>query len=274
MITKSILQAKDLAGKERFSFLKANKELMLAEKKAVPVKFTDDATYMPSLYQVEKEIATKTAFGSIPENADVVRVKVVANACWFMDSQFDVLIDDSAKRSIENNKSLIKHLRDHEYKINAEVGDVQDIYLEDIMLTELGWNGKGKTQCVIFETDIRKDYDEGVFKKYRDGKINQHSIGLQYKKIDMAIYYEDDEKEIDFWNKYYPKIINKDVADQYGFFFVVSEYKLLENSAVILGSNSLTPTLEVSSTKTLPPKSTENFPHFDLSKAIAETKFN
>jgi hypothetical protein len=176
--------------------------------------------------------------------------------------------------------SLIKHIRDHEYKLSAEVGDVADIYLQDVSLTDLGLKEKGKTQCVIFETDIRKDYDPVIFDKYRTGKINQHSIGLQYVKIEVAIKDEGDEKEMDFWNKYYSKIINKEVADQYGFFFVVSEYKLLENSAVLFGSNELTPTISVTeqpkslSTDEQPVTTTEDQPQFNISKAIADINFN
>lgn len=266
---KQILQAKNLNGSDRFAFLKESRKSMIAEKRAMPVKFTDIVSFNPDLYTVKSGIATKAA--KISEDADTVRVKVVANACWFVDSQFDVLIDDSAKKSINDRKQLIKHIRDHEYKVNAEVGDVQDIYLQDILLTDLGWQAKGKTQCVIFETDIRKDYDEGVFMKYRDGKINQHSIGLRYIEIELAINDPEDEKEIDFWNKYYSDIINKEIPDEYGFFFVVKEYSLLENSCVLMGSNQYTPTLEVSSTKQL--QTTDAAPQFNLNKAIEETKF-
>lgn len=271
----------ELKGNELLSFIKENKQLLISEKKALPVKFAEPVAYSPEFFGVKEGIATKAAISDIPATATSIRVKVVANACWFMDSQFDVLVDDSAKTTIKQRKPLIKHIRDHEYKLAAEVGDVADIYLQDVALTDLGLKEKGKTQCVIFETDIRKDYDKIIFDKYRTGKINQHSIGLQYIKIELALKDEEDEKEMDFWNKYYAKIINKELADQYGFFFVVQEYKLLENSCVLFGSNELTPVLEVSQSKAEPDSTTEapvitmqQQPQFNLDEAISKFKFN
>jgi hypothetical protein len=145
--------------------------------------------------------------------------------------------------------------------VGAEVGDVVNIYSQDISLSELGLNQKGTTQVLIFETDIIKEYNPVVFKKYRAGKIKQHSIGLMYIRIALAINDEENEKEYDFWNKYYDQVINKDIVDERGYFWVVSEIKLLENSAVLFGANELTPTLDVKSdTLFLPLKGTEEEP--------------
>jgi len=89
-----------------------------------------------------------------------------------------------------------------------------------------------------------KDYNEKVFNQYKMGRVNQHSIGLQYLQLELAINDEESEKEFDFWNKYYDQIINKEEADKKGFFWVVQEIRLIENSAVLFGSNEATPTLD------------------------------
>jgi hypothetical protein len=47
------------------------------------------------------------------------------------------------------------------------------------------------------------------------------------------------------WNKYYPMVINKEVADEKGFFWAVTEAKVIEGSAVIKGSNEFTPVMEI-----------------------------
>ena len=75
--------------------------------------------------------------------------------------------------------------------------------------------------------------------------MNQHSIGLQYVKIELAINDKDEKEEFKAWEKYFPLAINKSKAESQGYFWAVKEYKLLENSAVLFGSNELTPTLEV-----------------------------
>ena len=111
-------------------------------------------------------------------------------------------------------------------------------------LRELGLDMDGTTESIIYVGDVKKEYNAKIFDKYKKGRIKQHSIGLHYVKLDLAINDEDWGKEKDFWDKYYPQVINKEVTDERGYFWVVGEYKLIENSAVLFGSNVLTPTLD------------------------------
>ncbi len=83
-----------------------------------------------------------------------------------------------------------------------------------------------------------------VNKQDKLSKINQHSIGLKYIKIALAINDEDYKEEFEVWNKYFENVINKDKAEVNGFFWAVQEIKLIENSAVLFGSNEVTPTLD------------------------------
>lgn len=268
-----------LSGKELTKFLVDNKEELITDKKSI-IKRTDPVSCIPSLYDIQGDKVEKI-FGAkkINEDADTVRVKVVANTALYMDSQWDVLIPDCWKNSIKTRKNMIPHLKDHIHETEAEVGDVVDIYSQDISLTDLGVNKRGKTQCLIFETDIRKSYNERVFAKYKSGKANQHSIGLQYVKMDVAINDEESEKEYDFWQKYIKQLINPEEAEERGFFWVIQEIKLLECSIVLFGANPLTPTLDVKADTFIQPDeqqelSTEEEPlPFDLMKAIQETKF-
>ena len=77
---------------------------------------------------------------------------------------------------------------------------------------------------------------------------------MKYVKYDMAINDEDYPNEFEAWNKYYPEIANKKTADEKGYFWYVLEAKVVEGSAVPLGSNFVTPTLE--NNKSEPPKDT------------------
>lgn len=241
----------NLTGKDLHKFLIENKEDLVAQKKSM-LKYTEAIEYAPELFLLKEGTATKSAVGEIPKDANTVRVKVVANSAWFCDSHMDVLIPDCWSKSIKERKGLIPHLCDHEHKVgtDAEIGDVVDIYSQELSLSELGLNKTGTTQALIFITDVKKAYNEVVFNKYRTGKIKQHSIGLMYVKIELAINDEESEKEYAFWTKYYQNVINKDLIEEKGYFWVVSEIKLLENSAVLFGSNILTPTLEVKSDDT------------------------
>lgn len=250
----------NLKGKELFKFLTENKKELIAQKRSM-LKRTDPVYSSPVFFNVKGDTITKTAIGEIQPDATSLRVKVVANTALYFDSQKDVLLPDCWKKSIKDRKGLIPHLHDHKHELEAEVGDVHDIYSQEITLYDLGVNRAGSTQSLIFETDIRKSYNETVFNKYKAGKIKQHSIGLQYVKIELAINDEEYEKEMDFWNKYISLIINKEEAEEAGYFWVVPEIILLENSSVLFGSNRLTPTLEVKTdTQNQPASTTEDEP--------------
>ncbi|WP_430897645.1 MULTISPECIES: hypothetical protein [unclassified Paraflavitalea] len=277
-------QLQNLKGKELFSYLKSNKESLIKRKKSI-IKHSDAVFYDNSL--VTKEgIVVKANFNTPKtiEDTGEVMVKVVANTSLWCDSHMDVLLRDSAKKSMKERKGLIPHLKNHDYTLESELGDVKSIYYEDIALRDLGVNKPGSAQCLIFETNILKSCDEKIYYKYLQGRVKQHSIGLQYMKLELAINDPDSEKEFDFWNKYIEQVINPEVCIERGYFWVVPEYKLIENSAVLFGSNMLTPTLEIGnsnkgiedeSTQFQPPAGTEKESEsaFDVMKAIEETTF-
>lgn len=237
-----------LKGKSLFDFLVKNKKALINDKKSMPVKFCDSFQHSATVKFKTKSGAVKDAASDDtedPTDTDIIRVEVIANTALWMDSQSDVLLVDAAKRSIQQRKMLMVHISNHDYKVQSKVGEVVDVQLRVMAWKDLGVNIPGETQVIVFITDVMKSYDEKIFNQYKAGKINQHSIGLCYISggIELAINDPDYEKEIDFWNKYIDTIGNKDEAIAQGYFWVISEFKLLENSSVLFGSNILTPTL-------------------------------
>lgn len=275
-----------LQGKSLFKYLVDNKKSLVDQKKSAweegyfAHKRCDPVSGPPSYYRVKNDKTAKTAIGDIPPDATSVLVKVVGNAAWWCDTQMDVLVPDCWKKSIQERQGMMPHIHDHKFMIEAEVGDVRKVYSQDVSLVDLGLSKAGTTQCLIWETDIIKEYNPKIFDRYKRGKINQHSISLNYVRIELAINDEDYEKEIDFWNKYAPNVINQDVINDRGYFWVIQEIKVIENSCVLLGANELTPTLSVSekfdtgqapSIDTHVPPSPDNA--FDFMKAFRETTF-
>lgn len=251
----------ELKGAELKQYLLANKKALIKEKKSMYVK-RDALAVMPSLYMPKKDGqgVAKAEPNAIPADVDSVHVKVIANTALWCDSHMDVLLPDCWEKSIKERKGFIPHLHDHIHKLDAELGIVTDIYSQTMSLSELGINKQGVTQCLIFETDILKSYNQMAFDKYKSGRINQHSIGLWYVQLELAINDESSEKEYDFWKKYVDKVINKELVEEMGFFWVVPEIKLVENSAVLFGANIHTPTLDVKDTLGQPPIGTEPQP--------------
>lgn len=244
-----MLKYDHLKGKELYKFLVENKKALINEKKSLPVKFADGFVHSTKLQFKTKSGAFKDVMSNDtedPTDTDVLRVEVIANTCLWMDSQSDVLLIDSSKRSIKNNKDMMKHIHDHIYQVSAKIGEVVNVELRTMAWKDLGVQIPGSTQVIVFITDVMKSYNEQIFNQYKAGKINQHSIGLRYVTLEMAINDPDYEKEIDFWNKYIDLIGNKQEAIDQGYFWIVPEIKLLENSCVLFGSNPLTPTISTS----------------------------
>jgi hypothetical protein len=86
-----------------------------------------------------------------------------------------------------------------------------------------------------------------MFEQYKQGFVTNHSVGMRYVKLDIAINDTDYEKEKDYYDKYITQVINSDDAEKQGYFWVVTEAKAIEGSAVPMGSNPITPTINIKS---------------------------
>lgn len=250
-----------LKGKQLFDFLVKNKSQLIATKKA-SIKYSDSIVYQPSILVRAKKHTTKAGAADPDdiEETGIVKVKVVCNTAWWCDSQYDVLTDTCYDKSIADKGILIPHIADHIHTSTSHVGDVKAVYTQKVSLKDLGLTMDGNTTCAIMETNVREDYNDLTYKFYKNGKINQHSIGLIYVSIGMCINDKDYLPEFEMWNKYYDKVINKDLIDEEGFFWVVPEIKWVENSCVLLGCNELTPTLEITDTGKLAAIGTKDQP--------------
>lgn len=240
--------------KKRMDFLSSNKDEVLKMKKSI-IKISD-VFKMP-------DFANKSIQQPLIENEiDKLKVKVVANTALWIDSQLDMLLPDCWKKSITERIDYIPHLHDHLRQIDAKVGEVEAIYGQYLTFNELGIPGIGQTQALIFETNIMKEYNEMVFNQYKAGKINQHSISLQYISLLLAVNDSNQSKEFANWNQYLPMAINPQAAIDAGYFFIVKECRIIENSCVLFGANEITPTLEVieipNSSEDLPQKAQIN----------------
>jgi len=65
-----------------------------------------------------------------------------------------------------------------------------------------------------------------------------------YQKLELAVNDPESKQEFAVWQKVINKIANKETAIKQGYFWHVSEAKLIEISAVLSGSNELTMTVD------------------------------
>lgn len=231
-------QRKDFKTQKEFiRYLIANKSDLIQLKKAA-IKFTDSFAVNNS---VEKNIATH-----YPDDIEsgVIKRTIIANTYNWLDSHDDVHIENVFERSIKNNSDKVFHLHDHKREVTAKVGKPTSIYEKSISWKDLGVNIEGKTMSLFLDSDIIKELNPAIFNQYFRKEINQHSVGMQYVTLDLAANDENNKDEFATWGKYFNRIGNKEKAIEQGYFWAVTEAKLLEVSAVLVGSNELTPTVE------------------------------
>lgn len=140
---------------------------------------------------------------------------------------------------------MIMHLQEHEMEFESIISSGNELkaYTKRFNWSELGYSYVGTTEALMFDSTILKKRNEYMLNQYASGWVVNHSVGMYYVKIDLAINDENSPNEFEAWKKYYPQIANQDLADQIGYFWYVLEAKCIEGSAVPLGANACTPTL-------------------------------
>lgn len=130
-------------------------------------------------------------------------VKVAFNRANIKDSDGDILTPSAFTKSIKERGSLIYHLTDHVWKWSESFIGKPETFMEGDLLV-------GSTKIDL------KSNPHGAFMhaRYMKGEVNQHSIGGYTIKQNKKSDYNE-----------------------------ITEFMLLEGSAVLWGANSETPTL-------------------------------
>jgi len=234
IIDKSKYQTKE----ELFKFLRDNKKTLIAQKKAT-LKHSDGiiVAQMP----ISKGFAVKAA----NNDSNVLLATVVINTTNYLDSHDDVHISGLWSKTLQENKNIF-HLQEHQNEFSKIISSGNDLkaYTKEYKWEELGYNFEGETEALIFESSIKRERNDFMFNQYKNGWVDNHSVGMQYVKLDLAIN-ENDTEEKQIWDRYINLIANKQQAINQGFFWAVTEAKMFEGSAVVRGSNDATPTISI-----------------------------
>ena len=256
--------------KELYKFLVENKEQLLSQKKSE----TKEADGIGLDYIVIKDdngielnkdnvIKLHKSTPNTLLEKDMIEVKVVINTTNIMDSHKDVHIPGLWDKSLSENKRIM-HIQEHKFhEFKSIISSGNDLIATVKMYNwkELSLKTKGKTQTLKFQSKVRKKRNEYMFGLYAKGLVDNHSVGMRYVKLVLCINDEDYRAEKETWDKYYPKIVNNDEANKHGYFWAVTETKVIESSAVPNGSNPITPTTSI--------KSKEDNEDFDTPKMKA-----
>jgi len=232
--------------KELFDFL-VEKESDIFYVKKSALKYADSFT---GGIQTLKDfgIASKSNLADSNE----LKVKAVINTTNLLDSHGDVHIKGLWDKSLSENKR-IKHLQEHKMAFDKVIsdGDSLKAYAKEYNWKELGYDVEGKTQALVFESIVKRERNAFMFNEYKEGRVDNHSVGMRYVKMITCINDEDYGAKYEAWQKYSKFVVNKVDLEKRRYFWAVTEAKAIEGSAVVLGSNQITPTISISENKTI-----------------------
>lgn len=252
---------------ERIDWHIANKSLLIAQKKST-IKHADAISFMVPLISEKGDSIIKSE--AIPDTATRIKVRAIINTTKLFDSHGDVHIDQLWNKSLKETKDNYL-VNQHNFSFEGIISDEVKAFVKQMTWKELGFGGyEGTTQALVYDTVIDKSDSPDMFERYRKGKVKNHSVGMRYVKVEMAADDDRYEKEKAVWDKYYPQIANKADVDAVGVFWAVTEAKNIEGSAVVKGSNFVTPTFSVQETKNQPGNSTDDEPPNDTRKGLLE----
>jgi len=248
MIVVKEFPDKEFATKEDlFTALRENKSLLIAQKKMI-TKQADSAFHYVGIENEKGEIIK----AELTNEADISKLKgvLVINTTNLLDSHGDVHLKGIWKKSVKEQKNILL-LQEHKMTFDHIISDSVSAKVKTMNWKDLGFELEGDTEALIFDTEIDKNRNEFMFSQYSKGYVKEHSVGMRYVKLELAINSESkwDVEEKAAWDKYYPEIANKELADQRMYFWAVPEAKVIEGSAVVKGSNFATPTISISAVK-------------------------
>ncbi len=225
-----------------FAFLKKHKQDLIAAK-----KYQDkhaDALYFSVPLTCNKGEAIKAE--TIKDaNIDVIKAKVVINTTNILDSHGDVHIPGIWNKSVKESKNLYL-LQEHRMQFDKIIADGIKPSLKNYTWAELGFpEYPGETQALVFDAEIQSERNKYMFEQYLKGYVSNHSVGMRYVNMFLCIdseekYYREEKENFD---KYIKDVVNSKDVD--GYFWAVTEAKIIEGSAVVRGSNAATPTLSI-----------------------------
>jgi len=239
---------------ELIEFLVKNKESIMTQKKA-ELKHADCVSFSPVIVR-DKSSAEKANEPINVDSLTELKVVVIINTSNLLDGHGDVHIPNLWKKSLKENK-MIMHLQEHRMQFDKIISDSNNLkaFTRDFSWAELGFSFEGNTQALVFESTIERKQNEFMFLQYANGYVKNHSVGMRYVQLVFCVNDDNFGAEFEAWEKYFPMIANQERAEEKGFFWAVKEAKVIEGSAVPLGSNWITPTLD-NNAKQEPPEGT------------------
>ena len=230
---------------EMFKALKANKHMIIADKKANIYKSMDKGqSVLCKTINPNKFI--ETSKGLMTDNT---KWYFVVNTTKILDSHKDLHKDGIWNKSSKDQQGKNYLVDTHNMSMLTTIADKStiDIFVATIPFSAIGKDYTGNTQALIYavrKTDIIMDKATEWLDK---GYDIEGSVKMQYVNIELAMNStsKDDVEEFKVYNDNINEVANKDDFESIEYFWAVSEAKNIgESSLVLRGSNGATGVLD------------------------------
>lgn len=206
--------------------------------------------------------------------SDIIEVKALINSTNVIDSHLDLHTIKTWNKSVQEHKTTYV-LQEHKNAFTHVLSRKGVNTNETMNFKDFGFQNMEFT-ANISTFQLKREDNPFMFDQYAQGKVTNHSVGMLYVmgKIELAYYDEDSEKNMEFFEKYKKQALNPETADEFGYFWVVSEAMKREGSPVVFGSNPITPTLSVSNFDPSKPQSNPDKNEPPIGTQNEEKKYN
>ncbi len=233
---------------DQFKWLVENQANLKAQRKSEPKKSDSFSSYSFAINEKGERLKSEDMIDNPGLDNGVLKIRCVINTTGLLDSHCDVHIPGLWKKTLSENKYMYL-CQEHELTFEGIIseGDAVKAYTKNFTWKELGFDFDGTTEALVFDCIVKECDNEFMFKKYKEGKVRNHSVRM----VSVKEYFCMNSTEPSYaqykdnYDKYIGFVANKTVAEEKGWFYAVTEAKAIEGSAVVRGSNYATPTLNV-----------------------------
>ena len=251
-----MIQIKELFGdktflnkEELFSFVVANEDA-LKQSTRKSVSYSVNKSGSVGFYEAKNE----NVCGVEIEKSTMIKPKEgffypVINSTMWMDSHLDVHLRGCYNKTVKDQNGKVQLIDSHQKGFHNLIAppSAVNMLVKEVDWKLLGKNIEGKSECLVFEVDESKVIGKAQIEYARNEKNIECSFAMIYVK--SAYAFDSDKPEYaeykERWDKFYPMIANKEMADKYGVFNCVYELAIVGEGSLMLGgmgkgSNSAT----------------------------------
>lgn len=211
-----------------------NKSKLIADKLASVVTHKTCSLAIRSDEASKAESNDSVGYGSV--------IYPVINTTNWLDSHADV----HAKGIWGDDLGNPSYILDHDFSVSGLIAQPSDVKAEvrRMRWKQLGLDINGTTDALVFEVTLKEYANPDFMRAIQNGVTLQNSVRMRYDEVVLCVNDKDYGAEYEAWNKYIKEVANREDAEKLGYFWYIKKARVyLEGSAVLRGSNEVTPVL-------------------------------